>query len=332
MREGLLGWATDALVRADDQTSGLVARVLTAAPARRQAIFAALAAHQVEGGLGLQTDGPFPQELADALRHGRVSDILRRAYGDVPTGFAGTLERIGERPLERAEDYLTIRDLLASDDTRAADALRSCENITRNRLRVLAALDPRWVHVNTLTRLDTTFDAITFNRSVSFVQSVCSRASDEAVAGAIARMVPTSTLLRVVQRFVRRADRLPPHPVRVGDNELRPLLTISDYLEVARRYRNCVASKVGEIAAGRIAIAEFRGEVLLEFRPLSAGAGWMLSGTHGHRNEPVDGNVAEAGAAKCEALGIPRPNENAGGSDWRSYKRFTQQMDWGWAA
>ena len=52
MREiGLLGWATEALVKLDDEVPGILARVLTAAPARQQAIFSALAASDVMGGL-----------------------------------------------------------------------------------------------------------------------------------------------------------------------------------------------------------------------------------------------------------------------------------------
>ena len=48
MREdGLLGWATAALVKLDDEVPGILSRVLTAAPARRQAILAALAAYEV---------------------------------------------------------------------------------------------------------------------------------------------------------------------------------------------------------------------------------------------------------------------------------------------
>jgi hypothetical protein len=333
MREdGLLGWSTDALVKLDDEVPGVLSRVLTAAPARRQAIFAALAAREVNDGLFRTADSLFPPHFAEVLRHGRISDILRRAFGDVPEGFTGALERVGERPLDRPEDYLAIRDVLASNDQRAATALRSGGKINRAKMRVMAALDPRWVHANTLSRIDSPVEANTFNHAIVFVQSVNTKATDEAVAEAIARMNPTLTLPRLLQRMLRRADRLPAHPVTVEDHQVRPLLTVNQHIEVARRYRNCLTSKIGEIAAGRMAVAEFRGEVLLEFRPLTANAGWLLWAIHGHRNGPVDHHVAEAAASKCETLGIPRPNENVGGVDWHSFRRFTREMDWDWAA
>ena len=195
MREGgLLGWSTCALVKHDDEVAGIISRVLTAAPARRQAIFAALAAHELKAGVFEASDGLFPQSFAEVIRHGRATDILRMAFGDVPEGLSGLLERIGERPLDRPQDYLAIHQMLARKDVRAADALRGSGRITRRKLEVLSALDPRWHHAHTLERIDTGAEAITFNAAVEFVQSVCSRATDEAIAQAIAQMRPTSTL------------------------------------------------------------------------------------------------------------------------------------------
>ena len=35
-----------------------------------------------------------------------------------------------------------------------------------------------------------------------------------------------------------------------------------------------------------------------------------------------------AAEAKCDALGIPRHDQDAGGVSWRSYRQFTREMDW----
>ncbi len=312
MREGgLLGWSTAALVKLDDEVPGILSRVLTAAPARRQAIFAALAAHEAKVGVFDTSEDLLPLSFAEVVRHGRVADILRMTFGDVPEGYSGLLERIGERPLDRAGDYLAIHQMLARNDVRAADALRGSGRITRRKLEVLSSLDPRWHHANALHRLDTGAEAITFNSAVDFIQTVCSRASDEAVAEAIARMRPTSTLPRLLDRFIRRADRLPPNPVQIGDNELRPLQTVRDYVEAGRKYRNCLASKLSHVAAGRMAVAEFREECLVEFRPMTSG-GWMKWLCYGPRNGHVPISMENAADAKCDALGIPRQDEDAG--------------------
>ncbi len=325
---GLLGWATASLVKLDDEAPGIIARVLTASPARRQSIFAALAAHEINGVLTCAQDDLLPMSLAEVVRHGRSSDILRHAFRDVPQGFPGLLERIGDRPLPRARDYVALHDLLAGGDIRSAAALRDSGRITLRKLEVLSSLDPRWHHANALARIDTPAEAIRFNSAVQFVQEVASRATDEVVAAAIANMTPASSLAPLLDRFVRRADRLPRHPIQVGDNELRPFTAMRDYVNAARAYRNCLADKLGHVAAGHLAVAEFRGEALLEFRPMTAGAGWMLWATHGDRNNPVPLHVRQAADAKIDLLGVPRLAEGAGGKPWANYRSFTRDLDW----
>lgn len=222
-----------------------------------------------------------------------------------------------------------MHDMAASGDRRGVDALVGAGRISVRKLEVLAALDARWRHANTLSRIDTSAEAMTFNAALAFVQSLNSRATDEVVANAIASMRPASTLARLLDRFMRRADCLPPHPVPQGDNELRPLATARDLMEAGRRYRNCLSHRIADVAAGRMAVAEFRGELLMEFRPLSLGAGWALREVHGMRNGPVPLTLAEAAEAKCDQIGIPRFHEEIGGDGWKSYRRFTGELEWG---
>ncbi|MDX2335526.1 hypothetical protein [Brevundimonas vesicularis] len=330
MRDGgLLGWCTEALVKLDDAAPGVLARVLTAAPARRQAIFAALASREEQVGLYDAGGDLLPMSFAEVIRHGRPGDILRQAFGEVPEGFASMLTKIGERPLPRPRDYIALRDLLADEDTRAADALRGSGRITCRKLDVLIALDPRWRHANTLERIDSGGEALMFNQAIGFIQSLNSKATDEVVAGAIDGMRPTSTLARLLDRLLQRADQLPPHPIASSDNELRPLLSMRDVLTAGRRYRNCLRHRLADVAAGRMALAEFRGECLVEFRPLTAGVGWLLRDVHIERNRPVPLSLFADVEAKCDEIGIPRINEAGGGEGWRSYRKFTQELEWG---
>ena len=328
MREGLLGWSTNALVKLDDEAPGVLARVMTAAPARRQAIFAALASREEKVGLYDAGDDLLPMSFAEVIRHGRSSDILRRAFGNVPEGLSGMLAQIGERLLLRSKDYIALRDLLADKDVRAADALRGSGRITCRKLDVLNALDPRWRHANTLDRIDSGGEALMFNQAISFVQSLNSKATDDAVAGAIAMMRPTSTLARLLDRFLQRADRLSAHPIAGGDDELRPLLTIRDVMDAGRRYRNCLRHRLADVAVGRMALAEYRGECLVEFRPLTAGAGWLLRDVHIERNRPVPLSMFADVEKKCDEIGIPRIDET-GGDGRSSYRHFTKELEWG---
>lgn len=324
---GLLGWCTTPLVKLDDEAPGILARVLTAAPARRQAIFAGLASREEKVGLYDSGDDLFSVSFAEVIRHGRPNDILRRVFGEVPEGLSGMLAQVGERPLPRPKDYILLHDLASDEDARAADALRGSGRITCRKLDVLNALDHRWRHANLLERIDSGSEALKFNQAVSFIQSLNSKATDEAVAGAIAQMRPTSTLARLLDRFLQRADRLAAHPIVAGDDELRPLPTIRDVLEAGRRYRNCLRHRLADVAVGRMALAEFRGECIVELRP-TTGLGWLLRDVHIERNRPVPLSLFADVEAKCDKMGIPRINEAGGGDGRSSYRHFTKELEW----
>lgn len=327
MREsGFLGWATGPLVKLDDAAPGVLARMLTAAPARRQAIFAALAHLEPE------TEGASLIALAEVVRHGRPADILRHALEVVPAGYAGLLERIGEQPLALPTDYLTLRDLCASPNTKVADALRACRKINRPTLRVAMTLDRRWVHANLLEKIHTVVEASDFNRALTCIQSISTKVTDEAGAEAIARMAPTTSPARMLSRMMHRADRLPTHPLGEGDNELRPFTLMRDYVWAGRRYRNCLAHRLDRVASGAMAIAEFRDECLVEFRPLTIGSRWVVWQVHGHRNHPVPPHLAREAVAACAKLGVASVLDPAEDETWRSYRRVTRILEFDWAA
>jgi hypothetical protein len=330
--DALLGWATDALVKLDAAAPGLLARVLTSSPRSRQAIFTVLATrlliaeHEEAFGRGNDGDGV---NLAFVLREGRAREILAFAFGDVPTGWLGALERLGGQPLATLSAYVKLHAIFANPKRRKqAEALRHVGQITERMLYILDALDDRWVHAEALRRLPSLVAAKDFNHAVAFAQAVCSKATDEAVATAIARLAPTSPLSSVVSRFVRRADRFPPHPVS-EDHELRPLTSARDFITAARRYRNCLAKEMLDQALARqVAFAEFRGECIVEFRPLSLGQGWLLYDVHVDRNGFVDGQLAAAARAKCEAIGIPNIHDRDSGEAWLRYRRFVRSGCW----
>lgn len=223
---------------------------------------------------------------------------------------------------------VTLHSLLTNEDSRAAEALRGAGRITCRKLDVLNALDPRWRHANTLERIDSGGEALMFNQAISFIQLLNSKATDEVVSGAIAAMRPTSTLARLLDRFLQRADQLPPHPIASGDNELRPLLSMREVLEAGRRYRNCLRYRLADVAVGRMALAEFRGVCIVEFRPTTV-AGWLFRDVHIERNRPVPLSLFADVEAKCDEIGIPRINEAGGGDGRSSYRHFTKELEWG---
>jgi hypothetical protein len=322
----LPNWGVADLVHMDELVPGVIARTLTASPMRRQAIFMAIAnrAFASKDSQCNERDA----SLATVLRQERAREIIDHALGTVPNGLLGALERLGEAPLSSARGYARLFALFIDPkQRRKAEALRHVGQITEKMLLILDALDERWVHSETLNRLSTTVAAKDFNRSVAFAQSVSSKATDEAVVAAISRLAPTAPLSAIINRFVRRGDRFPPHPL-TADEEIRPLDSARDFIECGRRYRNCIITKLDEALAGQVAFAEFQHECIVEFRPLSLGKGWLLAELHVARNGLVSSELAKAAEAKCAALGIPHVDHRDNEEDWRRYRRFVRNDGW----
>lgn len=322
-----LGWATDSLVQLDPLAPGLISRVLTASPKSRQAIFTVLASRLLiaehNDAFGRVDDGD-DANLAFVLREGRPREILEIAFGRVADGWLGALERMGGQPMNGLHAYVKLHSIFTNPRHRQkAEALRHVGQITEKMLMVLDALDERWVHAETLKRLPNIVAAKDFNRAVAFAQTVSSKATDEAVASAIGRLAPTTSLAVVVSRFVRRADHFPQHPI-TGDDDIRPLTSARDFIECGRRYRNCLVTKLDEALAGQVAFAEFQRECIVELRPLSLERGWLFHDVHVERNGFVDGELAEAARLKCETLGVPAVDPRDRGEAWRRYRRFVR--------
>lgn len=195
-------------------------------------------------------------------------------------------------------------------------------------LAIVDKLDDPLVHHNTLCRLEDGRQASDFANAVAFAKSVCSWLTDDVIQSSIGQMGLTTTLPKVVARWVRRADRIPKNPVSTGDDDLVPLVTPRSLIQVGHRYRNCLSNKVEEVLAGRLAFAEFRTDAVVEFRPLTQG--WIVWQVHGHRNERATHAVETAALARCDLMGIARLDERPGGREWQRYCRFTRPSDCSW--
>lgn len=325
----LFGWSTDLLVALDGLAAGLIRRLVVSAPMVRQAIFLTLAQWDTRPTAG--ADAPPREEAivtAELLRCGRAKEIVAHQFGSVPEGLLPALERIGPLPLASAESYRRLWAFFADSDQRKARSLRDVGEITGRTLRVLDILDPVLVHAEVLKRVETAAQAHDLNRSVRFLRGVCSTATDEAIATAVAHMRSPDALPRLLQRFLRRADRFPPQPVE-SDHELRPLATARAMIAAGRDYRNCLASMVGEALVGRVAFAEFTSvsdKVICEFRPLSGDRGWLLVDVHAARNGLAPRELRQSAEEKCASLGIPHIAAPEAG-DWRSVRRMIRSAE-----
>lgn len=301
-RPRTLGWATADLIHLDAMAPGLIGRVLTTSPRRRQAIFTVIAS-RVSGERG-RANIADDHALSGVLRHERAREILTYAFGDAPPGWLGVLERVDAAPMLSASGYTELHAIF-TDPCRRSDAaiLTRTAIVSDATLAVLDTLDPRWRLTGVLERLTSRFAASEFNAAIALVQSVCSTATNEVVAQAIARLPPEKSLADLVTRFTARADRFPPHPIK-GDAEVRPILTADHFVRVGLSYRNCLRDRIEDALLGRAAYAEYR-DTILEFRPLAHGFGWIFEDVHVAGNALVPADVRAVAEAKCRELGIP---------------------------
>ena len=309
-RDGLLGWATGRLVIHDANAPGVIRRLLSSGPMRRQAVFAAiaseLASERHDQIVGCEPGETAAKAKAEMLRDGRARDVVACATGrDVPDGLLGALERVGLSPLQRPSSYARlIEAFTAPEQGHIADALRYVGEINDTMLRIADML-PAWlVHPEVLKRLDSIADARGFTGAAATAQSVNSHLTEEVLRGALGQMREQTSLSDVISRFIRRADRTLAVPVP-ADEDVTPLQTTRQMVLASRQFRNCLATDRKIIGAllGRTAYAVLRGSAVMEFVTLSDGT-WLYDGAYGVKNTPVDDVVEEVAMAKCAAAGV----------------------------
>ncbi|WP_419318412.1 hypothetical protein ACN2C7_16685 [Caulobacter sp. ErkDOM-E] len=322
-RQATFGWATADLIHLDRLAPGLIGRVMTVSPRRRQAIFAVIASRAYTH-IGQVDDATLDAELAHILRQERAAEILAYAFGAVPEGLMGTLEKFDVGPMPTSDAYEKLRLVFTDPANRAkADLLARVTTINEGKLAVIDALDPRWRIETVLDRINLAMAARELNRAMAFVQAACSKATDETLVRALSRLPAERSLADLVTRYLRRADRFPDQPVN-ATQELRPLIGAEDFLRTGLRYRNCLRDRIGDALTGRAAFIEFRGEAILELHPLAGGFGWLLEEVHVARNDFVPLDLRRDAEAACLQAGVHHVDHRAGGSDIFRWCRLLQ--------
>ncbi len=329
-QDGLLGWASARLIHHDGQAPGVLRRLLSSGPMRRQAVFLVLANEviherhlQVFGGEAGDNEAA---HRAEVLRDGRAGDVVALATDRVPDGLLGALERIGLQPLRDPRLYARLCEVyLRADQRHVAEALRHVGQITPTMLRIIDVLPPELTFPVTLQRLESPSEAAEFVEAVEFIQAVNSRATDKVLRESLDRLPEHVRLETFISRFIRRAD-LELHVPLPADYEIAPISTAKDMIWTGRRLRNCLSSDAKIVGAllGRRAYALFRETAVLEFAPLSNGQ-WLYVEAHEYGNVPVADDVEEAARAKVIKAGVaclPAPGPRGG-----QFSHFTSPWD-----
>jgi len=279
---------------------------LTAPSARRHLVCLALA-------LGLDL-----RALADGLLAGRLREAIRLVVA--APGLERALGRLGETAWTGG-GYRKLLELLA--EPKAAKLLRHAEAIDPAAVvRLLRLPEPMGAALHLSTALtDDAADAIAECRGViafRFGESVA-----DAAAKRWAEVEGEAALFEAVREDLLPEPPPPPHP---GTARLRALATKAALRDAARRYANCLATRVAHAVGGFSAYYEWTeapGAVVEVGR--DAIFGWRLQEAKGPNNAVLDKDVREALTDELALMGI-----YVGRSGWQLERALSADLGRTW--
>lgn len=237
--------------------------------------------------------------IVDVVLEGRIRQAIQAALDGAPTGLERALTRMGDTAWP-AECYRRLLDLLA--DPVAAKVLRHAEAIEPASVERLGLLPPAMGRSLALAQLITDDAA----RAVTEAAGAIACRSGGAVADAAtmrwAEVETEDALFEMVREDLY--PELPPPPFE-GIERLKPLATKAAMREAARRYDNCLATRVNHAVGGFSAYYEWTGGdgAVVE---LSRDAifGWRLEEAKGPRNAVLDKHSRAELVSDLTTLGV----------------------------
>jgi hypothetical protein len=315
------GWPLSIAVELDAACPSFLSFVFCSSALKRQEIFSTLAALTRECPEALATrllplaltDNLIHQtsfeQIARALMAARAREIVQAVFGDVPDGFLGALNRIGDEPLRNPGLYFTLFDIFSDPQHRVRrNVLRQRSgSITATHIEVISRLDPILIHLNVLNRLYGASQADDANAALALVRSTVSSATDEVIRQSIENLGEKADLGALFNRWLERVDRPPVRlPIPEDYPDLAVLTSGKAMTSLGRRFRNCASSRIIYLAQGAQVLLEWRHPPGLvgQCHRLTNGM-WVLTEVYAKSNGRVDPVAAAALRKKLETLGIP---------------------------
>ncbi|PZQ64596.1 MAG: hypothetical protein DI570_04885 [Phenylobacterium zucineum] len=281
---------------------------LTAPTCRRHLVFLTLA---LSGDAG---------RLSKALLGGRLRDAVRVALGGKSPGLERALGRLGETAWQ-AEAYRRLTVLLA--DARAGKILRHAEAIDQAAILRLALLPPAMDRALGLAGLITDDAARAVAEAAGAIACRSGAMVADAATARWALIESEAALFEAVREDLY--PELPPPPF-AGTDSLKPLATKAAMREAARRFSNCLATRVNHAVGGYSAYYEWTGGdgAIVEITR-DAIFGWRLEEAKGPDNDLLDKEARAALVAELTSLGI-----YVGRSGWQLERALCADVGRGW--
>jgi hypothetical protein len=325
-------WALKKASLLDGYCPGFLNHLLFTSDGKRQAVFAALAALDSLGPASLARRmrmiapaecltalDPFAQ-IGRALIVSKPRGILEAVFGSLPHGLLGIIARIGHQPFGVPAKYALLHELFSSPMHRArAKVLRETGGtVDATAIQVVRELDDPWLRVEVVQRLRSLEELRLFQDVVFVLRYLRPDLSDTDLARSFEHLGARTDLNTWASRLIEGATRFPPAPPIADDGEFRCLRSGADMQEAARQFHNCLASKIPEVALGRVAFVLYvPGPALIELVRLTDGRNdnWALDAVHadGHANvspeavRAIRSKLTQAGVLIPSRFNEPRP-------------------------
>jgi hypothetical protein len=283
------------------------AEFLTAPAARR---------HLACLGLALGRDEAAVREVLG----GRLRVAVRRLLRPAPAGLERALGRMGETAWS-AEAYRRLLDLLA--DAAAAKLIWHAETIEAGPVERLGRLPPPMRRAWRLSGLITDDAARAVAEAHGAIAFRTDAASADAAAARWADAETEVALFEAVREDIYPEPPEPPHP---GTARLKPLGAKAALRDAAKRYANCLATRVNHAVSGWSAYYEWTpapGAIVELSR--DAIFGWRLNEAKGPNNAVLDADVREDLAAELAGMGV-----YVGRSGWQLERALNPDVGRGW--
>ncbi|MEW5687452.1 MAG: hypothetical protein AB1942_21250 [Pseudomonadota bacterium] len=281
---------------------------LTATACRRHLVFLTLAL------------GGDVSRLGGVLLDGRLRDVARVALGEKSPGLERALGRLGETAWQ-ASAYRRLVLLLA--DPKAGKALRHAESIDQAAILRLALLPPAMDRALALAGLITDDAATAVTEAAGAIACRSGVAVADAATARWALIETEAALFEAV-----REDLYPelPAPPFAGTARLKPLATKAAMRDAARRFSNCLATRVNHAVGGYGAYYEWtEGDGAIVEITRDAIFGWRLEEAKGPDNDLLDKEARAALVAELTSLGV-----YVGRSGWQLERALCADTGRGW--
>jgi hypothetical protein len=231
------------------------------------------------------------------------------------------VEEVGSKtpgldPFVDPESYRRLYEIMThARHGRRAHALRYARCLRSSVIDAALTLDPILIQPEVLGVVGTPQRVAAANGLIRLIRACHTSVDNADLITAMRRSLRSTGLMEAfAKNALDRADRLPVSlPAAEG---VRPLRTAADYRDIAKRLKNCAATKIHEVAIGLLSVVEVthRAEdgsemVLAASLTPSADGRWMVSDIGGIENRKPPREVLRAVLLRLQDLGaiVPGP-------------------------